>query len=152
MSVDNSQRNILVALLAIHKERITRYEELLLHVPKDAIMFRSVIEDIIAQGRTFKQALIEVLSEYGDVQDITSEPDRPEFYDVWCGSVRSMQGKTWVNQVLDVEKAILDVYQMILITPTLDESLEKILQSQQDELDYGIAKVRLAARKATQKR
>src|SRR5690606_41983839 len=100
MSVDNSQRNILVALLAIHKERITRYEELLLHVPKDAIMFRSVIEDIIAQGRTFKQALTEDLSEYGAAQDITSEPDRPAFYDVGCGSVRSMPGKTGDNEVL----------------------------------------------------
>lgn len=148
---NESQQKALVALVAIHKERIGLYEELLLHVPKEHIKLRSALEDLIAQARMFKQALIETLAEFGEVFDVNNEPNKPGFYETWCIDVSALQGKPAVEQIMDIEQAVQRVYERILTTELVNESVEGILQSQQDELSYGMTKLHLVVRKATGK-
>jgi|GEM_PF-2586160 len=144
---NESQQKALVALVAIHRERVGLYEDLLLHIPKEHIKLRSALEDLIAQARMFKQALIETLAEFGEVLDVNNEPDKPGFYEMWCTDVSALQGKPATEQIMDIEQAVQRVYERMLTTQLLDESLEGILQSQQDELDFGMTKLRLVIRK-----
>lgn len=151
--IDNgNQHSIMVALIAIHKERIQLYERLMQHIPDNRIKLRSALEDIIAQARMFKQTLIEALTGYGEVSDISNESDRPTFYEVWCTRVEAIRDKSAELQLIHIEQALQQAYEQIQITQLLNDSFDDMLQSQRAELDYNVTKLHLIARKAADER
>lgn len=146
MDHNESQHKILIALIAIHKERIALYEELVRHVPGNPIELRSALEDLIAQARMFKQALIEALTGYGELSDIGNESDRPAFYETWCRQVAAIRDRPSTVQLMHIEQAMQLAYEMAQ-ADLQDETIGDMLQSQRDELDYNITKLHLLIRK-----
>src|SRR5690606_19647414 len=107
---NESQQKALVALVAIHRERVGLYEDLLLHIPKEHIKLRSALEDLIAQARMFKRALSETRAEFGEVGDVNNEPDKPGFYEMWCTDGSALRGSPATEQIRDIERAVQGVY------------------------------------------
>lgn len=137
----------LVALIAIHKERIGLYEELAHHVPKTQIDLRSALEDLMVQARMLKQALIEALTEFGDMSDIDNEPEKPYFYETWCMRIDTIHGMPAIEQITAIEESTQLIYEMAQASVLFDDTIAAILQSQQHELTYMMAKLQLVIRK-----
>lgn len=136
----------LAALIAIHKERIGLYEELTHHVPKTQIELRSALEDLMVQARMLKQALIETQTEFGEVSDINNQPEKPDFYDAWCMRIEHVRHKPAIERVTPIEESLQLAYEMAQADVYFDDAAVMILQSQQQELSYMLAKLQLIVR------
>ena len=143
---DQKSHATLVGLIAIYKEYIGLYEALTRDITTHRVALQSILEDVVAQARMFKQGLIEALSGYGALADTHPGFGKLAFYDTWRTRIMAIRDVPTTTQLIRIEEALKEAYEGVLDHQLLDGPIYEMLLSQYRELDYNVAKLRLVIR------